>query len=112
MPLRLSVARRRSILGLAVFISSVCYNSLTVAHKNYEKIYEGIIIAENYLRRRLRRINEESSVQQMPRRRSNSLPIPKIEVSIYQSPESKKKDVSKDFIEIPEVRDVSLLAGI
>ncbi|XP_015178627.1 PREDICTED: protein unc-80 homolog isoform X2 [Polistes dominula] len=48
----------------------------------------------------------------MPRRRSNSLPIPKIEVSIYQSPESKKKDVSKDFIEIPEVRDVSLLAEL
>jgi len=60
---------------------------------------------------RLRRINEETSVQQMPRRRSNSLPIPKIEVSIYQSPESKKKDV-KDFIEVPEVRDASLTAGI
>lgn len=56
-------------------------------------------------------INEETSVQQMPRRRSNSLPIPKIEVSIYQSPENKKKDVSKDFMEVPEVRDVSLLTG-
>jgi len=59
---------------------------------------------------RLRRINEETSVQQMPRRRSNSLPIPKIEVSIYQSPESKKKDV-KDFIEVPEVRDSSSLTA-
>lgn len=56
-------------------------------------------------------MNEETSVQQMPRRRSNSLPIPKIEVSIYQSPESKKKDVSKDFMEVPEVRDVTLLTG-
>jgi len=46
----------------------------------------------------------------MPRRRSNSLPIPKIEVSIYQSPESKKKDV-KDFIEVPEVRDSSSLTA-
>lgn len=61
---------------------------------------------------RLRMINEETSVQQMPRRRSNSLPIPKIEVSIYQSPENKKKDVSKDFMEVPEVRDVSLLTGM
>lgn len=61
---------------------------------------------------RLRRINEETSVQQMPRRRSNSLPIPKIEVSIYQSPESKKKDVLKDFIEVPDTRDTSLLTGI
>lgn len=60
---------------------------------------------------RLCMINEETSVQQMPRRRSNSLPIPKIEVSIYQSPENKKKDVSKDFMEVPEVRDVSLLTG-
>lgn len=58
--------------------------------------------------RRLRRINEETSVQQMPRRRSNSLPIPKIEVSIYQSPESKKKDVPKDFIEVPDTRDATL----
>jgi len=61
--------------------------------------------------RRLRRINEETSVQQMPRRRSNSLPIPKIEVSIYQSPESKKKDVMKDFIDVPDTRDASLTAG-
>ncbi|CAB0043579.1 unnamed protein product [Trichogramma brassicae] len=53
---------------------------------------EGIFWALQFLYNRLRRINEESSVQQMPRRRSNSLPIPKIEVSIYQSPESKKKD--------------------
>ncbi|XP_011502192.1 PREDICTED: protein unc-80 homolog [Ceratosolen solmsi marchali] len=28
----------------------------------------------------------------MPRRRSNSLPIPKIEVSLYQSPESKRRN--------------------
>jgi len=47
----------------------------------------------------------------MPRRRSNSLPIPKIEVSIYQSPESKKKDVMKDFIDVPDTRDASLTAG-
>ncbi|XP_020299995.1 protein unc-80 homolog isoform X4 [Pseudomyrmex gracilis] len=68
---------------------------------------EGVFWALQFLYHRLRRINEESLVQQMPRRRSNSLPIPKIEVSIYQSPESKKKDVLKDFIEVPEVRDVS-----
>jgi len=62
-------------------------------------------------RYRLRKINEENSVQKMPRRRSNSLPIPKIEVSIYQSPESKKKDVLKDFIEVPDTRDTSVLTG-
>ncbi|EFN85740.1 Uncharacterized protein KIAA1843 [Harpegnathos saltator] len=73
---------------------------------------EGVFWALQFLYHRLRRINEESSVQQMPRRRSNSLPIPKIEVSFYQSPESKKKDVLKDFIEVPEVRDVSLLTDL
>lgn len=69
---------------------------------------EGVHWALQFFYYRLRRINEETSVQQMPRRRSNSLPIPKIEVSIYQSPESKKKDVSiKDFIEVPDTRDPS-----
>ncbi|EGI65756.1 Protein unc-80-like protein, partial [Acromyrmex echinatior] len=69
---------------------------------------EGVHWALQFFYYRLRRINEETSVQQMPRRRSNSLPIPKIEVSIYQSPESKKKDVMKDFIEVPDTRDASL----
>ena len=35
-------------------------------------------------------------MQQTPRRRSNSLPIPKIEVSIYQSPENKKKENGRE----------------
>ncbi|XP_011346095.1 protein unc-80 homolog isoform X3 [Ooceraea biroi] len=71
---------------------------------------EGVFWALQFLYYRLRKINEENSVQQMPRRRSNSLPIPKIEVSFYQSPESKKKDV-KEVIEVPDVRDASLLTG-
>ncbi|KAJ8867124.1 hypothetical protein PR048_032987 [Dryococelus australis] len=57
---------------------------------------------------RLRVISEELPSQQQPRRRSNSLPIPKIEVSMYQSPELKNKE-PKDFIEVPEVKDVSYL---
>ncbi|CAL7937444.1 unnamed protein product [Xylocopa violacea] len=72
---------------------------------------EGVHWALQFLYHRLRMINEETSVQQMPRRRSNSLPIPKIEVSIYQSPESKKKEVPKDFMEVPVVRDVSVPTG-
>lgn len=62
---------------------------------------------------RLRDINEESAGQQQPRRRSNSLPIPKIEVSFYQSNDNNKKtdNNNKDFIEVPEINDVSLLAG-
>lgn len=59
---------------------------------------------------RLRDISEETANQQQPRRRSNSLPIPKIEVSIFQN--DSKKQETKDFIEVPEVKDVSPLAGI
>ncbi|XP_065337258.1 protein unc-80 homolog isoform X7 [Cloeon dipterum] len=53
---------------------------------------EGVYWALQYLYHRLREINDETSTQYQPRRRSNSLPIPKIEVSIYQSPEMKKKE--------------------
>lgn len=60
---------------------------------------------------RLRDISEETASQQQPRRRSNSLPIPKIEISLYQSTELKKQESTKDFIEIPEVKE-QLLAGM
>ncbi|KAL3277360.1 hypothetical protein HHI36_012710 [Cryptolaemus montrouzieri] len=71
---------------------------------------EGIYWALHYMYNRLRDISEATSGQQQPRRRSNSLPIPKIEVSLYQSTESRKSDGNKDFIEVPEVKDVSLLS--
>lgn len=58
---------------------------------------------------RLRDISEEMVGQQQPRRRSNSLPIPKIEVSIYQSPELKRQESN---LEVPEVKDLSLLTGM
>lgn len=57
---------------------------------------------------RLRDINEEMVGQQQPRRRSNSLPIPKIEISFYQSPEAKRQETN---LEVPEVKDLSLLTG-
>lgn len=47
------------------------------------------------------------SKQTQPRKRSNSLPIPKIEVSVYQSPDIKDRDSLKNFIEVPEVKDMS-----
>nr|CAD7425392.1 unnamed protein product [Timema monikensis] len=71
---------------------------------------EGVYWALQFLYHRLREISEDTSSQQQPRRRSNSLPIPKIEVSIYQSPELKKRE-PKDFMEVPEVKDVSYLTG-
>ncbi|KAK9704328.1 hypothetical protein QE152_g28369 [Popillia japonica] len=70
---------------------------------------EGIYWALHYMYNRLRDINEETAAQQQPRRRSNSLPIPKIEVSVYQGTENRKQE-NKDFMEVPEPKDVSLLA--
>ncbi|KAJ8665379.1 hypothetical protein QAD02_007041 [Eretmocerus hayati] len=65
---------------------------------------EGFFWSLQFLYNRLRRINEESSAQQTPRRRSNSLPIPKIEVSLYQSPESTRKGESRDVTDSPDHR--------
>lgn len=39
------------------------------------------------------------------------MPIPKIEVSIYQSPESKKKEDGRDYQEYPDQRESILSAG-
>ncbi|XP_026685981.1 protein unc-80 homolog [Diaphorina citri] len=61
-------------------------------------------------RQRLRDLNEEKVCQAQPRRRSNSLPIPKIEVSFYQSPELKLGRGAKDLSEMLEHRDCGLLA--
>lgn len=54
----------------------------------------------------MRDICDDISKQTQPRKRSNSLPIPKIEVSVYQSPDIKERDSLKNFIELPEVKDV------
>ena len=72
---------------------------------------EGIFWALQFLYNRLRRINEDNSTQQMPRRRSNSLPIPKIEVSIYQSPESKKREDVRETVEFQDTRESIISAG-
>lgn len=53
---------------------------------------------------RLREISEESVIPPaQPRRRSNSLPIPQIEISLYQgNSKDSPSNSSKDFIEVPE----------
>ncbi|XP_063893793.1 protein unc-80 homolog [Helicoverpa armigera] len=68
---------------------------------------EGVYWALHYLYNRLRDICDDMSKQTQPRKRSNSLPIPKIEVSVYQSPDIKDRDSLKNFIEVPEVKDMS-----
>ncbi|XP_052748646.1 protein unc-80 homolog isoform X2 [Galleria mellonella] len=70
---------------------------------------EGVYWALHYLYNRLRDICDDISKQTQPRKRSNSLPIPKIEVSVYQSPDIKERDSLKNFMEVPEVKDMSPL---
>ncbi|GIY67759.1 hypothetical protein CDAR_36052 [Caerostris darwini] len=55
---------------------------------------EGIFWALKYLYQRLKDIREVSSDISCVRKRSYSLPIPEIEVSLYQSPEQVKKEYS------------------
>jgi len=67
----------------------------------------------------LKDIADDLAHHQQPRRRSNSLPIPKIHVSLYQSPEMKKRSgdsnadsESKEFVAlIPDNKDASFLTG-
>lgn len=55
--------------------------------------------------------------QPQPRRRSNSLPIPHIEISVYQGPGTNSRDsptgssITKDFIEIPDQPVSTLVTG-
>lgn len=63
-----------------------------------------------FLISRLREISEESTIPQVqPRRRSNSLPIPQIEISLYQGGSGNSRDspsnsslTTKDYIEVPD----------
>ena len=63
-----------------------------------------------FLITRLREISEESTIPQVqPRRRSNSLPIPQIEISLYQGGSGNSRDspsnsslTTKDYIEVPD----------
>ncbi|XP_060802082.1 protein unc-80 homolog isoform X1 [Amyelois transitella] len=75
---------------------------------------EGVYWALHYLYNRLRDICDDLSKQTQPRKRCNSLPIPKIEVSVYQSPDQtqNQRDSPKNYMEVPEPKDISPLAEI
>lgn len=65
----------------------------------------------------LSEIGEDAAITlNQPRKRSNSLPIPQIEISLYQGPGSNSRDspsssVAKDYIEIPEPSITTCLVG-
>ncbi|VVC45096.1 Hypothetical protein CINCED_3A015660 [Cinara cedri] len=58
---------------------------------------EGVYWALQFFYHRLQSINENIKIKQEPRRRSNSLPIPKIEVSFHHEPDFRGRIVKPTF---------------
>lgn len=56
---------------------------------------------------RLQRINENLKIKQEPRKRSNSLPIPKIEVSFHHEPDFRGRIVKQNYSNTFDMSDSS-----
>ncbi|KXJ74140.1 hypothetical protein RP20_CCG014272 [Aedes albopictus] len=99
-------------VAAATFLDVAVLRCLFISHWQEDGVYWSL----HYLNNRLRDISEETSIPpSQPRRRSNSLPIPQIEISLYQGPNSSNRDspstgsINKDYIEVPEPPISSLL---
>uniref|UniRef100_A0A2S2Q2N9 Protein unc-80 n=1 Tax=Sipha flava TaxID=143950 RepID=A0A2S2Q2N9_9HEMI len=68
---------------------------------------EGVYWAFQFLYHRLQSINENIKIKQEPRRRSNSLPIPKIEVSFHHEPDFRGKIVKPNYSSTYDMGDSS-----
>lgn len=88
----------------ATFLDIAVLRCLFIPHWQEEGVYWCL----HYTYNRLRKISEEVSIPMLhSRRRSNSLPIPQIEISVYQGTNSNSRDspsgnTLKDLIEVPE----------
>lgn len=58
---------------------------------------DGVFWALQYLYERLKEMRDEECRTQRTRQRSSSLPMPKITVSLYETPESSAKDLHLDY---------------
>lgn len=93
-------------LNAATFLDVAVLRCLFVSHWQEEGVYWSL----HYLYNRLREISEDSvTPPSQPKKRSNSLPIPQIEISVYQGPGSTNSrdspsgsSTAKDYIEIPD----------
>ncbi|XP_067617924.1 protein unc-80 homolog isoform X6 [Eurosta solidaginis] len=90
-------------VSAATFLDVAVLRCLFISHWQEE----GIFWSLQYLYNRLSEIGEDAALtMNQPRKRSNSLPIPQIEISLYQGPGNNNRDspsssVAKDYIEIP-----------
>ncbi|XP_014281796.1 protein unc-80 homolog isoform X3 [Halyomorpha halys] len=69
---------------------------------------EGVYWALQFLYHRLRDVVDTKKMEPEPRKRSNSLPNPELRHLSFESSQERKK--GKDFIEVPEIKDVFPLA--
>ncbi|XP_059612441.1 protein unc-80 homolog isoform X4 [Phlebotomus argentipes] len=88
----------------ATFLDVAVIRCLFISHWQEEGVYWSL----HYFNNRLRDISEEAAIPApQPRKRSNSLPIPQIEISVYQGPNSRDSpsgsSAGKDYIEVPDV---------
>ena len=60
---------------------------------------EGIFWSVTYLHRRLKGLNFKPSVEPAPRKRSNSLPVPKIEITSHETSQPEHQDKLPDIAE-------------
>lgn len=97
-------------VNAATFLDVAVLRCLFISHWQEDGVYWAL----HYLNNRLREINEEATLPpSQPRRRSNSLPIPQIEVSLYQGPSNNSEKGSpssaqKEYMEVPEPPPQSL----
>lgn len=97
----------------ATFLDVAVLRCLFIQHWQEDGVYWCL----HYLYNRLRKISEEVSVPVLQtRRRSNSLPIPQIEISLYQGTNSNSRDspsgnTLKDFIEVPDQAVPTISSG-
>lgn len=96
----------------ATFLDVAVMRCLFISHWQEEGVYWSL----HYFNNRLRDISEEAAIPApQPRKRSNSLPIPQIEISVYQGPNSRDSpsgsSTGKDYIEVPEASVSAHLTG-
>ncbi|XP_054724860.1 protein unc-80 homolog [Uloborus diversus] len=96
-----SDGRKVPIKPLNVDVAMATYLDVAVLRCLFisQWLEEGIFWALKYLYQRLNDIKESSSDYSATRKRSSSLPIPDIEISLYQSPEQVKKEYSSSAME-------------
>lgn len=82
-------------------------NRLSYLIGSFKIQYYTLMYVCDFWYNRLQSINENIKIKQEPRRRSNSLPIPKIEVSFHHEPDFRGRIVKSNYSNIFDAGDHS-----